>query len=241
MKKSRGVIHLPYLIRDRKGFTLIELLVVIAIIAILAAMLLPALARAREQARRAVCISNLRQFGIALQMYVNDWDGWVPPARNYIAAGVIKSYINYLAPYVGWEGKIYRFNVVPERSIGECLSNTFDIYDHPYGWPAIFPDYGANIIAFDGSTQSGDVYLDWEVAWKRYCRCDPQTIYLGDVRDDWCITKTGLLSETAIPCYYGDDNLGFWHSGSANVLFLDGHVESFNEMPANKYWTSAKD
>ncbi len=64
---------------QKNGFTLIELLVVVAIIAVLVSMLLPALSYAREQARRAVCASNLRTWGLALTMYSGENNGWMPP------------------------------------------------------------------------------------------------------------------------------------------------------------------
>jgi prepilin-type N-terminal cleavage/methylation domain-containing protein len=69
--------------RKRSGFTLIELLVVIAIIAILAAILFPVFAQAREKARQASCLSNFKQIGLGVMMYVQDWDETYPTSRLY--------------------------------------------------------------------------------------------------------------------------------------------------------------
>ena len=75
---KKEVVSKMLIKRQKGGFTLIELLVVIAIIAILAAILFPVFSRAREQARKAACLSNLKQVGMALMMYVQDWDETYP-------------------------------------------------------------------------------------------------------------------------------------------------------------------
>ena len=64
---------------SRKGFTLIELLVVIAILAILAAILFPVFAKAREKARQSMCVNNVRQLALGVLMYAQDWDETLPP------------------------------------------------------------------------------------------------------------------------------------------------------------------
>ena len=80
------------MMRRKKGFTLIELLVVIAIIGILAAMLFPVFARAREAARRAVCLNNIKQICLGALMYLNDYDEMFPPTATDDPTGVVTSW-----------------------------------------------------------------------------------------------------------------------------------------------------
>ena len=99
--------------RKISAFTLIELLVVIAIIAILAAILFPVFARARENARRASCMSNLRQIGLGTMQYTQDFDEWLP-AAYYANGSVVTS--------AKWEDVIYPY--VKSEQVFTCPSDT---------------------------------------------------------------------------------------------------------------------
>ena len=89
------------MIKIKKGFTLIELLVVIAIIAILAAILFPVFAQAREKARAASCLSNMKQLGTAFALYLDDWEGGFRTGWGWGVPAPYSGIHSYLAPYSG--------------------------------------------------------------------------------------------------------------------------------------------
>jgi len=143
----------------RTGFTLIELLVVVAIIAILAAMLLPALSQARERARQAKCINTLKQWGLACLMYADDYGEFLPfwfdyePSptsfwgyylRSYIRSGQKGSWQAEVLPYINCPSRTYKlttgtgtYGIDNSTALNTYISYGFNygILRRKGGWP----------------------------------------------------------------------------------------------------------
>ena len=219
----------------KKGFTLIELLVVIAIIAILAAMLLPALAQAREKARAAKCISNLKQIGLAAFMYSGDNDDYA--VYTYDDFGTCnESYVCRLAKYITSNGT---FQCPTDKQ--QTLFNAFNMSDpyaagnlggaEPGTQPCHVPSYGINYYYVTGGTNSGAIRTNWQPVKVTRVDSPAQRIYFGDSNnwvDGWkdCIGGTNDPWSNSNQAYQGAcNNLANIHNVGANICFFDGHVE----------------
>lgn len=115
----------PHSANRQRGFTLIELLVVIAIIAILAAILFPVFARARENARRTSCLSNTKQIGLGMMQYVQDYDDKYIPRYSDVAGGPLR-WPQLVHPYI----KSYQVYNCPSRANGFEFKGDYDTAGH---------------------------------------------------------------------------------------------------------------
>lgn len=206
--------------RRHGGFTLIELLVVIAIVAILAAILFPVFASARERGRLATCQSNLRQIGVAISMYTQDYDGCYPNTNN---------------PYL-WMGRYWRWPLKPYLALSA---------DEVPNDPLQSVGNTRNILLCPSDTQAPTSYDGTSYAYSMSFYIDPDTIdgltNFGATippSNPPCSTQseskvaypsqkalvTEWLSNHETPHVAWYDTTTAWQ-GARACLFADGHVK----------------
>ena len=206
----------------RKAFTLIELLVVIAIIAILAAILFPVFARARENARRSSCLSNLKQIGLGMMMYVQDYDDRFPAAYFRLNASDTINWQDLVMPYVNSE-QLFVCPSSIHQSPAQRLTANYGANARLLPTPPAFPDPPTTYIRsyINGSSalylfmDGGNYRLDYNQAYN-----SSNWSYLpgsGDV---------GGICDNAGPPNRGyEDCMSGRHFGGVNVAFADGHAK----------------
>ena len=201
-----------------KSFTLIELLVVIAIIAILAAMLLPALSKAREKARAIACVSNAKQIAFGDIMYCDENNDFMTHGMTH-SGQLFEGRQCSNTPFA-WQ--IYPF--IGDAKVFECPSSTITNMKYTYAVP--------------GTTDNVEIVLQWKanfyvhayspVYYKRLTikRPSQQITYL-EAGPTWSWGSLGALEsgESSTACSSQARFDKFIHNGAANYPMLDGHVE----------------
>ena len=235
------------MVSRQKGFTLIELLVVIAIIALLMAILMPGLSRAKEQARNMVCRSNLRQYGVAATMYLDDNEGAFPPTHRYLFTTVWSTcQWHDESRWATVDGPMWPY--LSERKIHLCP--TFGSIakhrgqNHPWHDPKIpvVPQYGYSMNAHLGPFEAA-----WEAAgnFEKVTQIrHPANVFFFSEENMWIILGLAVtvLNDTNLwigaPYDSDYDFFATFHNapggdmdrGTCNAVFVDGHVEQLELM-----------
>jgi prepilin-type N-terminal cleavage/methylation domain-containing protein/prepilin-type processing-associated H-X9-DG protein len=236
--------------RSRGGFTLIELLVVIAIIAILAAILFPVFAQARDKARQANCISAFKQINLALIMYAQDYDETIPRIRFW----EFKGFCDPKAQSLTWKGALTPY--VKSYDFWRCPSNPQNNEPSEDIDKNIKVSYACNGVIFHGHRNT-----DKTVPRTLASFAEPATTMLLLESTSWCpdfgdwVGQAGSASGKGGNC--GSDGMGTktfkfqTHSGnSLNWGFADGHVKAMKyaalwtpglEAPYHDMWGTWED
>jgi len=193
--------------KRNRGFTLIELLVVIAIISLLAAILFPVFGKAREKARQATCQSNLKQIGLGVQMYMQDWDGFVPAGywnKRYFY-DMLTGYVP--APGAGGGGAWKC-----PSNLDEAIGNVTYMWAACAGYSSLYT--GPSEFRYGGWKSEQDIKQD--ISQCLLCidgklKSRSALIIDGGSSSYWNISSSNL-------------HISAVHSGGYNVLWLDGHV-----------------
>lgn len=194
-----------------KGFTLVELLVVISLIALLIAILLPALQSARDTAKALQCLSNLRQIGTAQALYANDYDEYVIPGRM-----TVPDWWDGDPGARPWYELICKISEHSLNDYGLVWTESFECPVETREFPPNYSHYGTNTrISGDvaGTSATDDFHRLPELTE------NPSEVLL--IVD----SRIGFKTFQAIYAKHAD----YRHNGSTNTLFLDGHAEAMNE------------